>query len=35
MHMGVVTIQGTKKGIRLQRKIVKIEKIFRFYYLKP
>jgi hypothetical protein len=30
MHMGVVTIQQAKKGVRLQRKTIKIEKKLGF-----
>jgi hypothetical protein len=35
MHMGAVTIQQAKKGVRLQKNNFKILKICKFYYLKP
>jgi hypothetical protein len=33
--LGAIRIQQAKKGVRTQRKIVKIGKIFMFDYLKP
>jgi hypothetical protein len=35
IQMGIITIKRAKKDVKWQRKIIKIEKIFMFYHLKP